>query len=50
MIQLARVRGVTLEEQFNALGDWSLNFQQARVLDNALSAYKKEMNKKRKVA
>lgn len=46
LIQLARVRGVTLEEQFNALGDWSLNFQQARVLDNALSAYKKEMNKK----
>lgn len=46
LIQLARVRGVSLEEQFNALGDWSLNYQQAKVVNNALSAFKQESGKK----
>ena len=46
MIQIARVRGWSLEEEFNYTADYRMHFQQARIVDNALRAYKKEADKK----
>ena len=46
MIQMARVRGVTLEDQFNKTADYNLHYQQARIINNALESYKIEANKK----
>lgn len=45
MIQIARVRGWSLEEEFNYTADYRMHFQQARIVDNALRAYKKKQIK-----
>ena len=46
MIQQARVRGVSLEKQFNDTADWRLHYQQALVIKDAVEAYKKVYGKK----
>lgn len=46
MIQKARVREVSLEKQFNDEADWRLHYQQAKVIDNAVRAYKNAFHKK----
>ena len=46
MIQQARVREVSLEQQFNDTADWRLHYQQARVIKDAVEAYKKVYGKK----
>ena len=46
MIQMARVREVSLEEQFNDVGDYNLHFQQLKTLDKAYTDYKKSINKR----
>lgn len=46
MIQMARVRGVTLEKQFNDTHDYKMHYQQARIINNALEGYKREAKKK----
>ena len=45
VLQMARVREVTLEKQFNDTWDHQLHWQQLRVLDKAYSDYKDAKNK-----
>ena len=45
MIQMARVTGRTLEEQFRITNDRRLHFQQLKVVDQVIKDYKKETNK-----
>lgn len=46
MIQKARVREVSLEQQFNDTCDWRLSFQQAKVVEATVEDYKKAFNKR----
>jgi DNA helicase-2/ATP-dependent DNA helicase PcrA len=46
MIQMARVREISIEEQFNDTADYSLHFQQLRVMDNTYRQLKKELRKR----
>ena len=46
MVQEARVREVTLEQQFNDAADYNLHFQQLRVLAKAYEDLKKELRKR----
>jgi superfamily I DNA/RNA helicase len=46
MIQMARVREVSLEQQFSDSADYSLHFQQLRVLDKAYREFKEELKKR----
>ena len=46
LIQMARVRGVSLETQFSDTNDRNLNFQQAKTVEKALNDYKKAMKKR----
>ena len=45
VLQMARVREVTLEKQFNDTWDHTLHWQQLKVLDKAYSDYKEAKNK-----
>ena len=45
LIQLARVRGVSLEQQFSDANDRRLYFQQLKVVNKALFDYKKDTGK-----
>jgi len=45
LIQMARVREVSLEQQFNDAWDHTLHWQQLKVLDKGYSDYKKAKNK-----
>jgi len=45
MIQMARVQGIELSDQFNRTADYNLHYQQARIVDNALKAYKSDTDK-----
>ena len=45
MIQLARVRGVSLEQQFNETANRSLYFQQLRLVNEVIESYKKDTGK-----
>jgi superfamily I DNA/RNA helicase len=45
LVQMARVREVSLEQQFNDAWDSTLHWQQLKVLDNAYRDYKKAKNK-----
>ena len=45
MIQMARVTGCTLEEQFSKTADQRLHFQQLKLVDQVFRDYKKETNK-----
>ena len=46
LIQMARVRGVSLEQQFSDTNDRKLNFQQAKIVEKALNDYKRTMKKR----
>lgn len=46
LINMARVRGVSLEQQFSDTNDRRLNFQQALKVDQALKDYKRVMRKR----
>lgn len=46
MIQMARVREISIEEQFNDTADYSLHFQQLRVMDKTYRQLKKELRKR----
>ena len=46
LINMARVRGVSLEKQFSDTNDRRMNFQQAVIVEKALKDYKRSMNKK----
>ncbi len=45
MIQMARVKGIDLDKQFNQTGDYNLSYQQARIVRNAMQAYKSDTSK-----
>tara|TARA_R100001086_G_scaffold37849_2_gene16851 strand:- start:145 stop:1662 length:1518 start_codon:yes stop_codon:yes gene_type:complete len=45
LVQMARVREVSLEQQFNDAWDSTLHWQQLKVLDNGYRDYKKAKNK-----
>ena len=45
MIQMARVTGRTLEDQFSATADRRLHYQQLKLVDQVVNDYKKETNK-----
>ena len=45
MIQMARVKGIDLDDQFNQTGDYNLSYQQARIVRNAMQAYKSDTSK-----
>ena len=45
MIQRARVREITLEQEFSASSDWNLSYQQAKVVKQAIEDYKKVEDK-----
>ena len=45
MIQIARVTGRTLEEQFSVTADRRLHYQQLKLVDQVVNDYKKETNK-----
>tara|TARA_R110000796_G_scaffold52024_2_gene122660 strand:- start:302 stop:1810 length:1509 start_codon:yes stop_codon:yes gene_type:complete len=46
LINMSRVRGVSLEQQFSDTNDRKLNFQQAKLVEKALNDYKKAMKKR----
>ena len=46
LINMARVRGVSLEKQFSDTNDRRMNFQQALTVQQALIDYKRSMRKK----
>ena len=46
LINMARVRGVSLEQQFSDTNDRRMTFQQAKVVEQALHDYKKTMKKR----
>ena len=45
IIQMARVRGVSIEQQFNEVADRRLHYQQLKLVDEVLRDYKKETGK-----
>ena len=45
IIQMARVRGVSIEQQFNDMADRRLHYQQLKLVDQVLRDYKKETGK-----
>jgi superfamily I DNA/RNA helicase len=45
LIQKARVRGISLEQQFNEANDWRLHYQQLKLVDQVITDYKKATNK-----
>jgi superfamily I DNA/RNA helicase len=45
MLQMARVTGRTLEEQFQKSADRQLHFQQLKLVDQVIRDYKREMHK-----
>ena len=45
IIQMARVRGVSIEQQFNDMADRRLHYQQLKLVDEVLRDYKKETGK-----
>jgi len=46
LINMARVRGVSLEQQFSDTNDRRMNFQQAKLVEKVLHDYKKAMKKR----
>jgi superfamily I DNA/RNA helicase len=46
LINMARVRGVSLEQQFSDTNDRRINFQQAKLVEKVLHDYKKAMKKR----
>ena len=46
LIQMARVREVSIEQQFSDTADRSLHYQQLRVLDKAYREFKQELRKR----
>ena len=45
IIQMARVRGVSIEQQFNDIADRRLHYQQLKLVDQVFRDYKKETGK-----
>tara|TARA_Y100000994_G_scaffold119977_1_gene98601 strand:- start:663 stop:1292 length:630 start_codon:yes stop_codon:yes gene_type:complete len=45
IIQMARVRGVSIEQQFNEVADRRLHYQQLKLVDEVFRDYKKETGK-----
>ncbi len=45
IIQMARVRGVSIEQQFNDVADRRLHYQQLKLVDQVFRDYKKETGK-----
>ena len=45
IIQMARVRGLSIEQQFNDVADRRLHYQQLKLVDEVLRDYKKETGK-----
>ena len=45
IIQMARVRGISIEQQFNDIADRRLHYQQLKLVDQVFRDYKKETGK-----